>query len=174
MKTLLKFVFVLAIVTLCGNVSAQKPLKLAHLNVDELVQSMPDYDTAMRKMQKLSKDLQTEMESMQVEYNKKFEDYNTNAKNLTDLVRQSREQELVAMQQKMQVFRESAQEQMDQEQAKLLQPIIEKINKAVEVVAKEQGITYVLSANQQILLYKSLDSQDIMPLVQQQLGVKKK
>ena len=171
MKILIKIVFVFVIGAVCNIASAQGQLKLAHINVEDLIQSMPDYDSAMVKMQKIQKGLQDEMELLTVEYNKKLDDYNTNGKNLTDLVRQSREQELIAMNQRMAGFREGAGETMEQENAKLMQPIWEKINKAIEAVAKEQGLTYVLTANQQVLLYKSMNSIDILSLVQKHMGI---
>ena len=170
MKTTLKFVLVIAVVAMCSNISAQT-LKLAHINMQELVMSMPEHDSAMVKMQKMQKEVEAEMESQQVEYNKKLEEYSNNEKNWTDLVRQSKAQDLQSLGQRMQIFRESAQQRFEEENNNLLQPIIDKANKAIEAVSKEQGITYVL--NSQTLVYKSIDSKDIMQLVKNQLGIKK-
>jgi outer membrane protein len=53
-----------------------------------------------------------------------------------------------------------------------MMPIIEKAQEAVNVVAKEQGLTYVLdaSASKAVVIY--LDGgDDIMPLVKAQLGI---
>ncbi|MDR1866110.1 MAG: OmpH family outer membrane protein [Bacteroidales bacterium] len=172
MKVVLKIVFIVAVAIVFHNSAyAQKPLKLAHIDSQELMRSMPEYDTAVVKLQKLQKELEGELENLRVEYNRKLEEYVNNQKNWTDLVRQSREQELQGMQQKTQVFQESAMETMEQEQAKLMQPVREKANKAIETIAVEQGITYVLEA--QSLYFKSADSQNILPLVQQHLGIKK-
>ena len=171
MKTTLKLVLVIALIAFSGKVSAQKPLKMAHINMQELVMSMPEHDSAMVQMQKVQKEIETEMESQQVEYNKKLEEYSNNEKNWTDLVRQSRAQELQSLGQRMQIFRESAQQRFEEENENLLRPILDKANKAIETVSKEQGITYVL--NTQTLVYRSMDSQDIIQLVKDQLGIKK-
>jgi outer membrane protein len=120
----------------------------------------------------MEKELTTELELIQVEFNRKLEEFQKNGPNLTELVKQSREQELVTMNQKLQTFRESAMESLQQENAKLMQPISEKANKAIENVAKEQGITYVLDA--QAVHFKSVDSIDLLPQVQLHLGIKKK
>ena len=173
MKTTLKLVlFVIAVAVLCNNVSAQTP-KLAHINQDELIVSMSEYDSAVVKMQKFTKVLEDELEAMGVERNKKFEEYTTKSKDWTDLVRSSKEQELNAIGQRIQLFQEQAQESIQQEQAKLFQPVYEKANKAIEDVAKEQGITYVISANPQILLFKAVGSTDLLPSVKQKMGIKK-
>ena len=172
MKNLLKFVLVIAIITFCTTGYAQKPVKLAHINMQELVPSMPEFDSLQVKMQKITKELENELELLQVEYRRKFDEYNTNQKNWTDLVRRSREDELMQMNQKVEQFRQSAELSIQEEQEKMLQPILEKANKAIDSVAKEQGLTYVLDASPQIIRYKSADSQDILPLVKQNLGIK--
>lgn len=170
MKTLLKSVFVIAAVVLCSNVSAQA-LKLAHINMQELIVSMSEYDTAMVKMQKFTKTLETELETMNVERNRKLEEYTSKSKDWTELVRQSREQEITAMNQRIQLFQEQAQENYEQENAKLMQPVVEKANKAIESVAKEQGITYVLSS--QALHYRAVGSTDLLPAVKKHMGITK-
>ncbi len=171
MKNILKLVFVVALVVVCTHkVSAQTP-KFAYINMQELITSMPEHDSAMVKMQKFTKDLEKGLEEMSVERNKKYEDWANNNKNWTDLVRKSKEQELQSMNERIQMFQENAQQSMEEQNAKLLQPILDKANKAVEAVAKEQGITYVLSS--QALVFKSIDSKDLLPAVKQNLGIKK-
>ena len=173
MKTTLKLVlFVIAVAVLCNNVSAQTP-KLAHINLDELVVSMSEYDSAVVKFQKFTKVLEEELENLQVEYRKKYDDYSKNEANLTDIVKQSRAQELQNLGQRMQLFEQQAQEDAQKEQGKLFQPVYEKANKAIEDVAKEQGITYVISANTAVLLFKAVGSLDLLPSVKQKMGIKK-
>ena len=170
MKTTLKLVFVIAIVAMCSNVSAQN-LKLAHINLQELIFSMSEYDSAQVKMQKFAQDLQQALDEMNVERNKKWEEYSAKSKDWTDLVRTSKENDLNAMNQRITQFEQQAQESYQQEEAKLMQPIVEKANKAVEAVAKEQGITYVINA--QTLHYKAVGSIDLLSAVKQNLGIKK-
>jgi outer membrane protein len=170
MKITLKLVLAIAMIAFCSNISAQT-LKLAHINMQELVVSMSEYDTAMVKIQKVAKDLEQELESMNVERNKKLEEYATNSKNWTDLVRTSKERELQSMNDRIQAFQAQAQESYQQENDKFMQPVFEKANKAIEVVAKEQGITYVLSS--QALLYKAVGSVDLLPAVKKHIGITK-
>ena len=172
MKITLKIVFVIAMVALCSNVSAQT-LKLAYLNTEELIVSMSEYDTLQVQMQKFIKVLEDELEIIRVELNRKYEDYAKNQANMTDLVRQSRTEEIQTLQQRMEIFQQQAQENIQQEQGRLFQPIQEKANKAIEAVAKEQGISYVISGNPQILLYKAVGTIDLLPAVKAHLGIKK-
>jgi len=172
MKITLKLVLAIAAVALCSTISAQN-FKLAHINMEELIVSMPEYDSAMVKMQKIQNELETEVENLQVEYRRKLDDYLKNEANLTDIVKQSRQTELQNLGQRIQTFTESAQQTLEMENGKLMQPIWEKANKAVENVAKEQEVTYVFSSNPQILIYKAIGTLDLLPAVKNHLGIKK-
>jgi len=172
MKITVKLVFAIVAVALCSNISAQTQ-KLAHINMEELIVSMPEYDSAMVHLQKFVQDLEEHLDLMNVERNKKFEEYTKSQATWTDLVRTSKEQEIQSLNQRIQMYQEQAQEEMQQEQGKVMQPIWEKANKAVENVAKEQSITYVISANSQILVYKAVGTLDLLPAVKQHLGIKK-
>ena len=172
MKTTLKLVFVIAFVALCSNVSAQN-IKLAHINITELIFAMPEYNDAMEKMQKFVQGLEDEMELLQVEYNRKFDDYVRNRDNLSDIVRAVREDELNSIRQRIEIFQQQAQENMQQEQTKLIQPVFEKATKAVETVSIEQGLTWVFnSADPQFILFKAADTLDLLPAVKQHLGIR--
>ena len=171
MKTLLKIVFFVTVAMICSNASAQKALKLAHINTQELITSMPEHDSAIVKLQKLQKQLELDLEELSVEYRKKLEDYTQNSKNWTDLVRNSREQELMTMQQNIQSAQQAAEEELYKKQNDFMAPIREKVTKAIADVAQVNGITYVMEA--QGLLYRSPDSQDLIVPVREKLGIKK-
>ena len=172
MKITLKLVLAIAAVALCSNISAQN-LKLAHINMEELIVSMPEYDSAMVQLQKTQNRLEEEIDALQVEYRKKLDDYQKNEANLTEMVKQSRATEIQNLGQRMQVYMESAQQELEMENGKLMQPIFEKANKAVENVAREQGITYVFDANPQILRFKAAGTLDLLPAVKKHLGITK-
>ena len=170
MKTTLRLGLILTVIALCSNVSAQTP-KWAHINLQELILSMPEYDSAMVKLQKFGQELEQFLEEMQVEWNRKMEDYSKNQANWSDLVKQAKTDELTTMQQRIQTSQQQAEENYQQEYNKLLQPVMEKANKAVETVAKEQGITYVISDNPQVLIFKATGTTDLLPAVQKNLGI---
>ena len=170
MKITLKLVVAIVAVALCSNVSAQN-IKLAHINLQELIVSMPENDSAMVKLNNLQKTLEDEMENLQVEYRRKLDDYLKNEANLTELVKTSKQQELQSLQQRVQMFQESAQQSLESEYNKLMQPVIEKANKAIDTVAKEQGVSYVL--NEQVLHFKAVGTLDLLPAVKKHLGITK-
>ncbi|MGQ9619484.1 MAG: OmpH family outer membrane protein [Bacteroidales bacterium] len=148
-------------------------LKFGHINTDELIKAMPEYDSAMAKLEKLQKELINYLEVMQVELNNKYEQYNKEAKNLSDLVRQAKEREISEMSRKIQDFQLQAQNQLQEEQTNLTKPILDKVDKAIKDVGKEGGFIYIFDvANRQLLYFDEARSVNIMPQVKTKLGLK--
>jgi outer membrane protein len=154
------------------NVQAQS-FKFAHVNSDELIKAMPAYDSATVKLEKTRKELVNALELMTVELNNKADAYNKESKNLTEIVRQTKEQELQDMQSRIQNFQTNAQTQLQEQQTSLFQPIYNEADKAIKAVGKEGGFTYVFDvAKGQLLYFDETKSTNIIALVKTKLGLK--
>jgi outer membrane protein len=148
-------------------------LKFGHINSDELIQALPEYDSANVKLENLSKELTNNLELMSVELNNKSEAYTKESKNLTDLVRQTKEQELVDLQRRIQEFQTNAQSQFQNKQIELLQPIYAKVDKALKDLGKENGFVYIFDISKGgLVFYDETKSTDVMPLAKAKLGLK--
>ncbi len=146
-------------------------LKMGHINRDEIIMSMPDYDTAMKQYNAYGQELTNALELMQVEYNNKLDQYVKDSKTLTDLVKANKEQELGDMQNRINNFQQQAQVQLQDKQAELLNPIIEKATTAINAVAKEGGFIYIYDVRT-LVYVDTVKSTDIAPLVKTRLGIK--
>ena len=153
------------------NISAQS-FKFAHINRDDLIRAMPEYDSASVKFENSKKELINQLEIMQVELNNKVDAYSKEMKNLTDLVKQTKEQELQDMKNRIDLFQNNAQTQLQEQQAALFQPVITKADKALKDVAKEGGYIYVFDVLNNLLYYDETKSTNIMPQVKAKLGLK--
>ena len=152
-----------------GSLSAQT-LKFGHIDVQQLLQLMPERDVAQKEMTKVQSDYESQLTIMQKELQDKGKEYLAQQKTLTDAVRITKEDELQSLQQRIQTFSQTAQENLQKEEAKRFQPIIEKARKAISDVGKEQGFVYVFDVNG--VLYHSEQSVDLLPMVKSKLGIK--
>lgn len=166
----MKIVLVTALLLSGANVFAQN-YKFGHINTNELFALMPERDSAQQILQNFAKELEGQLETMQVEYNNKLNNYVNEQKNLTDLIKQTKEQELNDIQQRIQGFTTTAQQELQRKESELFQPIYEKANNAIKEVAKENKFTYVFDLAARSLLYFSEDSENIMALVKKKLGI---
>jgi outer membrane protein len=171
MKNLSKLFLVVSLL-MAGMISLNaQQLKLGHINTQELIAAMPESDTAQQKMQQAMKQLETELERMQVEFNNKYEDYVTNMETYSDLIRQSKETELQEMNQRIQQFQANAEQDLQQQRQKLFKPILDKANEAIAEVAQENGFTYIFDSGSGVLLFTSDNSKDIMSMVKEKMGL---
>ncbi len=156
-----------------GQQTMAQNLKFGHINRNELIQSMPEFDTARAQLERLNKELSNQLELLQVEYNNKAEAYLKESKNLTDLVRQTKEQELQDFQNRMQTFQQNASNQLQEKQTALFNPITQKADKAIKDIGKENGFMYIFDlSGGQVAYFDETKSINVLPLVKTKLGLK--
>lgn len=143
--------------------------KLGHINMDELLAAMPELKTIQAKLDTLTNQYELQLANMQEEFNKKVADYQQNQAGMTDGVRQFRQQELAEMEQRIQLFNQTASRDLQTKQQEFLQPVQKKMMDAIKKVGAAQGCTYVF--NSMATLYIADDALDLMPLVKKELGI---
>jgi outer membrane protein len=163
----------IAVLFICAaNVSAQN-LKFGHINSQTLLMAMPERDSAEVKLKKYANELQEQIETLQVEFNKKYQDYNQKMATFTDAIRDMKEKELRDLQQRSQEFEQTAQQDYQRQQGELMKPIVDKANEAIQKVAKANGFIYIFDVSTGAVSYFSDQSIDILPLVKKELGIVK-
>ena len=148
-------------------VSAQK---IGHINSQELFQQMPERTVVQQKMDTLMSQYETQMANMQEEINKKIVDYQQNQATMADAIKQIRGQEITEMQQRYELFVQTAQQDLQKRQQELMTPIYEKMQKAIKAVGDAEGYTYIFDAA--AMTYISPDANDVMAPVKKELGIK--
>jgi outer membrane protein len=143
--------------------------KYGHVNSAEVLQAMPGVDSISIKLQNFQNELQAMYSEFMQEYQKKQEVLDKDGGLMSPSVRQIREKELLDLQNRIQEFQYSVQEDLEQKQFELVKPFQDKIQQAINDVAKENGYVYIFDT--QVLLY-SEGGVDITPLVRKKLGIK--
>ncbi len=159
-----------AALTLCStSLFAQSQ---GRINMQELIVAMPETTTMQANLETFRKDLADNLETMQVEFNTKVDEYQKGSTTMTDSVRGLKEKELQDLQTRMQQFEQSAMQEMQAKQNELLQPIITKAQEAVKTVAKAGGYTVVYDlSNPSLAYYDEATVVDLMAQVKKELGI---
>jgi len=168
MKSTVKLTIMAILLLMGGSVIAQK---FAHINSQELLMAMPESDSAQAAIENLAENYELQLEEMQVELNKKYDDYLQNRDTYTNLIRQTKEAEITDMQERIQQFQQIAQQELENQRNTLLRPILDKANNAVRAVAEENGFMYVFDLSLGNPIYFSEESVDILPMVKERLGI---
>lgn len=169
----MKKLFILIAVLLgVSTVSAQK---FARVNLQEIVVAMPEFEEAQKNLEAFGKDLQEQMEQIQVEFNNKLADFQKNQATMAASVKQMRQQELEQLQQRYAEFQQIAQQDFQKKENELIEPVQKKANDAVNKVAKIAGYIAVFNTSLPTLAYfDEAQLTDIAPLVKKELGIVEK
>lgn len=134
---------------------------------------MPEAKQAQSEISSHESMIQTQLEAKYKDYQTKLATYQENAATYDDIIRQDKEAELLAIQESIQKFESTAQSSIVKKQNELLQPLFQKIGKAIEEVAEENNYDFIFSAGAQgvdILLYAKKDK-NMTNLVLAKLGI---
>ena len=171
MKRVFKVLFLgIALFVMSGTANAQ--VKIAHVNTAEILEVMPDKAKAEKDLEKYYNELQNQLQAMAKEYQTKMQDYEANQATMSNLVKQSKEKEIVDLQTRIQQFQVNAESEFEAKCAELLKPILDKIQNAINTVGKEKGYTYVLDLATGAAVYVGTDAVDCTSAVKTKLGIK--
>jgi len=170
MRNLMKLTAVLVFMVAAASVNAQTP-KFGHIDLQALIQVMPERATAETDFNSFQTELEDVLAEMQQNYQNALQQLEQLGEDASEIKRNAKITELQDMQQRIQSYQVNAQQQLQQKQGELLQPVFDKAEKAIEEVAKEQGLIYVFDVGTKVVLYKSNESMDVLPLVKTKLGI---
>lgn len=151
--------------------NAQAP-KFGHVDLQALIEVMPERATAEKQFVAYQKELEDALGMMQKEFQTKYMEYATKRDSLSETVRKMKEEDLNAMNERIQTYQTSATQQLQTKQGELLKPVFDKADKAVKEVGAEKGLIYVFDMSSRTILYNSKESLDLLPLVKTKLGIK--
>src|SRR5665647_1253237 len=95
----------------------------------------------------------------------RFYPYDKGKTTYSEIIRKTKETELLDKEKRIQEFEQNAQTNLQKRNSELVQPILDKVLKAVDKVAAENGFTYILDVSKGSVIYTSKDSQNINDLV---------
>lgn len=168
MKQMLKPVLLaLALCSVALSASAQK---FGYVNSALILAEMPELKQAEASLEALQTQLQkkgqTMLEKLQADYaavQQKME-----RGELSPKQQETEAARLKAAEEELGKYEQDMMKQLQEKRDALLQPIYEKVNKAIADVAKENGFQFIF--DQGVLLYAD-ESQDVSRLVKAKLGI---
>ena len=174
MKKTLLLIGVVFLFSLTSN--AQKK-DYAFFDIEQIFAVMPEAERAQALYEKEQTDVMQIFEEMQVEFNNLYQDF-TNDQELdkndpekwSKIKADDKQIELMQIQERMQKFQMTAQEDLQTRQLELLTPVYNKIDSAVGVVVKDKG--YPFAMNKADVYYINEDKcDDITSLIKKALGL---
>ena len=152
---------------------AQAPLKIGYTDVQYVLAQMPESKQIESELKTYNGQLEAQLKSKTAELETKYKSYQAGEATMTDVVKADKQKELQGMQQSIQEFQRSAEQSLQQKQQALLKPALDKLQKNIDVVANENGFTYVFNSDgggSPLLLHAPKEG-DISDLVLKKMGI---
>jgi outer membrane protein len=160
MIELLVLVIMLGALVFAG--SAQT--KVGHINSEAVMQALPEAADAQKSLDVLVAQWETELQKMQGEWKRRFDEYDKRKLILTDQARADQERELRELDQRIVDYRNKKFGQngeLFQKQNEVMKPLQSKMFKVLEDLAKEDGYDYIFDRSGEVLLLFASDKNDL-------------
>ena len=146
--------------------------KFGIVDVESIIPKMTEFVEAQNKLSEASKTYETEYAKINEELQKLYTELQELDKdpNTLQSIKERRMQDIQDRDKKAQQFAQTAQQDLQRQQAQLMQPIQEKVMNATKSVGTENGFTMIFP--EAVPAYISADVQDVTALVKTKLGVK--
>lgn len=142
--------------------------KIGHINSEAIMQALPEAIDAQKSLDALVAQWEGELQKMQADWKKKFDEYDKKKLILTDQARADAEKELRDLDQSIADFRNKKFGQngeLFQKQNEVMKPIQNKMFQVLETVAKEDGYDYVFDRSGDILVLYANEKNDLTQTV---------
>lgn len=151
-------------------------IKVGHTNSGYVLSQLPEIKTVQTELETVRTQLEKVIQEKSQVFQEKVERYQNSGASMTQAVQESTEAELQKLRAELEELQVKSQQTFAEKQESLIRPLIEKVNKAIGEVSKEQGYMYILNGDtgnvgNPILLYAGSEETDITDLVLKKLGV---
>jgi outer membrane protein len=146
--------------------------KFGHVNSQEIIQAMPEFNTAKGEIEKLTQQYEADLKSMQEELQKKGEAFEKEQATLPENIKTRREQELNDLYQRIQQTYQDNQQALAKAQQEKMAAITSKVIDAIKTVGQEGGYVYIMETGAGIPYISTTLSTDVTAQVKTKLGLK--
>ena len=150
--------------------NGQSGPKFGHINTNQLLFIMPQRKAALNILEQYAKTLDQQLTEMTQELKTKVEEYQSREEEWLEEIKNAKTVEIREMENRIRVFRRTAQNAVQKKEADAMQPIIQKVQTAIREVSLREGYAYVFDTASAGLLVAP-EGDDIFELVKVALGL---
>lgn len=161
--------FLLFTALMVGSLTLVQAQKLGHLDAQNILLNLPERAEAQSQIEMQAGQYEQEMMRMQEDLQTRYADYQGKAETWPAAIREQKERELQALDQGLQEFGATVQNELAAAEQELLLPMIERVRQAIEEVGAENGFTYIFDTSSGASVYNG--GEDVSEKVKAKLGI---
>ena len=148
----------------------ESTLRYGYISYKEAVKALPDYEQAQQNMAALKAKYDAEMQRVEDEFNKKYEDFLAGQRDFAPSILRKRQAELQELMQKNVAFKAEAQRLLQQAEQDSNNQLYNKLNATIEQLAAARNLSFVLNSdNNAVPFINKVQAEDLLPLVKDAL-----
>jgi outer membrane protein len=148
---------ILFIALMFSALSASAQMKLAHVNSQQLLDTMPSRIDALEKLKKFEQDGYLELQEIQKDLESAYKRYEQNKGAMSPVILKIEEEKIMKKQQGLEDRQTALQQEMQIYTQELNKPILARVQKAVEIVSDRKKINYVLDESSTLYFKGGMD-----------------
>jgi outer membrane protein len=165
----------LAAVAFAPSAGAQA-VRFGYLDPDIIIVRMPEYSGVQSQLQSRQQEIAAELQSREDSIRTEIDALRALSQSAvtTPQARQAREAGVMRMQAEYEQRQQTGLQELGRREAELLQPVLERLQTAIDEVAAAEGLAMVFAAranNAPVLLYASDDAMNLTEPVMSRLGL---
>jgi outer membrane protein len=131
--------------------------KVAHVDSQQLLDTMPSRELALKEIKDIEEEFKTELQTMYEEYEKTRAKLEAERSSLSPTIIKSRETNLMGLGQRIQEREQTIQNELQIRAQELNQPIFERVKQAVDIVADRKKLNYVIDGSNMLYTKGGMD-----------------
>lgn len=147
----------LILVLMMGGVHVNAQTKIAHINSQELLDTLQSRKDAMAKLKKFEEEGVIELQEMNKSFEGAYLRYQQGQADMSPVIKKMEEEKLMKKQQALETRQQELEQQMQIYGQELNRPILELVQSAVNNVAEKEKISYVLDETVTLYFQGGLD-----------------
>ena len=147
----------LILALLIGGFSVNAQTKVAHINSQKLLDTLQSRKDAMAKLKKFEEEGVVELQEMNKSFESAYIRYQQNEKDWSPVIQKMEQEKLMKKQQALETRQQELEQQMQIYGQELNKPILELVQSAVNNVAENKKISYVLDETVTLYFQGGLD-----------------
>lgn len=144
-----KLILALLVVLSAGALNAQS--KIGHVNSQKLLDTLASRKDAISKLRDFEQGGMLELQEMQKDLESAYMKYEQNAAGMSPVIQKIEQEKIMKKEQSLQDRQGSLQQEMQIYSQELNKPILERVQKSVDIVAERRKLNYVI--DESVTLY---------------------
>ena len=128
--------------------------KVAHVNSQKLLDTLPSRKAAISQLDQIQKSGVSELEEMQKAFESAYKIWIDGQANMPPMIKENEQNKLMRMQRNLETRQAELEQELKVYSEQLNQPILDRVQKAIEIVAERKKLNYVLDQSSMTMYYK--------------------